>query len=469
MQSALQSAPTLTSGPNRGHRRIGLIPILVLVGVLAPPAAILLSIHRYGVNVPFWDEWDELRVVPKAYDGTLDLAVLFAQQNEHRPVTSKLASVILAKTTQLNLVDQMYWGFAFQVLSLILMWRMLSSGLKGRASVLVGPLTIIASMLLFWTVAFENWTWGIASFQYNLSVFLAVLSVWGLTSWPGRWNGLAIACVATALAIYTNGIGFALIPVGILGILATRKADRREPWPQLCLFLAVAAACTALYFRNYVPPANAAALISRIRPGGAVKYFLTYLGSPFWTTRGGVAFSFGLVGLGGISACAYYIIRFMPGWLDSATPWLLLASYSVINGAITTVARVDFGIEQALAPRYRSIVVLLWVSLIVTLSMIALHISPRFDRATITAALVTAVIIFIGGYSYLYYRGWRHIQIRSQMLAGGLPYVIDYDRAPDDKLQIFHPDPSTVRDLARKLEQHHLGPFAVTSARRGVN
>src|SRR5262245_7039827 len=437
MQSATQSASTLTSSAARSHRRTGLKPVLVLLGVLAAPAAMLFSIHHYGVNVPFWDEWDELRVVPKAYDGTLDLAVLFAQQNEHRPVTSKLASVLLAKTTRLNLVDQMYWGFAFQVLSLALMWRMLAGGLKVRASLLIGPLVIIASLLLFWTVAFENWTWGIASFQYNLSVFLAVLAVWGLTSWPGRWMGVAVACVSTALAIYTNGIGFALIPVGIFGILAHRTDDRKVPWPRLCVFMLVAAACTALYFRNYVLPGSAASLISRIRPAGTIQYFLTYLGSPFWTTRGGVAFSFGLMGLGGMSACAYYIIRFMPGWVESATPWFLLASYSVINGAVTSVARFDLGIEQALAPRYRSIVVLLWISFIVTSSMIAAHISPRFNRATVRAVSATAVIIFMAGYSYLYYRGFRHIQRRSQILAGGLPYVIDYDKAPDDKLLVF--------------------------------
>jgi len=341
--------------------------------------------------------------------------------------------------------------------------------LKARAGVLIGPLVIIASLLLFWTVAFENWTWGIASFQYNLSVFLAVLAVWGLTGWPGRWNGVAVACLSTAVAIYTNGIGFALIPVGVLGILARGTDDKKVLWSQLCAFVLVAGACTALYFRHYALPGNTASLIGRIRPVDNLRYFLTYLGSPFWTTIGGLAFSFGMVGLGGISACAYYIIRFMPRWIRSATPWFLLASYSVINGAVTTVARVELGIDQALAPRYRSIVVLLWISLIVSLSMIALHVSPRFNRATVKAALATAIIVFMGGYSYLYYRGFRHIQLRSQILAAGLPYLIDYDRAPDDKLQIFHPDSSTVRDLARKLEQYHLGPFAVSPARRGAN
>src|SRR5215475_15047632 len=87
---------------------ISLKTVTVCLAALAAPAVMLIFIHHYGINAPFWDEWDELSVVPKAYDGTLTVAALWAQQNEHRPVTSKLASIALAKTTRLNLVDEMY-------------------------------------------------------------------------------------------------------------------------------------------------------------------------------------------------------------------------------------------------------------------------------------------------------------------------------------------------------------------------
>jgi hypothetical protein len=422
----------------------------------------LFLIHSYGVNVPFWDEWDELRVVPRAYEGTLDLALLFAQQNEHRPVTSKIAAVILARTLQLNLVYEMYWGFAFEFFALILIWRMLTTGLNERARSLIGPLTIVASLLLFWTVAFENWTWGIASFQYLGAVFWAVLAVWGLANWPGRWTGVLIAAVSTALAIYTTGHGFALIPVGILGIVAYGVIDRRIRWRQIGLFAVVGAGCTALYLRNYTSPGfHAPGALFQVRPFEVIRYFLTYLGSPFWTTRGGLAPALGLVGFGGLSAAAYYIARFMRDWIRSAMPWLLLGAYSAINGVMTALARLDFGgVDQANQPRYRSIVMPLWISLIVLLSMIAAHITPKFSRVTMTWALTAAIIIFIGGYSYLYYRGFRYIRLHSQVLAAGLPYLLQYDTAPDDKLRIFHPNPATVRELSRKLERYHLGPFA---------
>src|SRR5262249_17148400 len=228
--------------------------VLVVLRFLAQPAVMLALIHHYGVNAPFWDEWDELSVVPRAYDGTLNVAALWAQQNEHRPVTSKVASIVLARTTDLNLVAEMYWGFAFEFFALILIWRMLAAGFRDRASGLVGPLTIVASLLLFWSVAFENWTWGIASFQYLSAVFWGIVAVWGLSSWPGRPAGVVIAAIATVFAIFTTGHGFALIPVGIAGILAYGLIDKNIRWGQVCLFAAVGAGCTALYLWNYISP-----------------------------------------------------------------------------------------------------------------------------------------------------------------------------------------------------------------------
>ena len=54
---------------------------LFLVGV----GARLWLIHRCGTSLPFWDQWEEARVVYVPYfEGRLSLAELFAAHNEHR-------------------------------------------------------------------------------------------------------------------------------------------------------------------------------------------------------------------------------------------------------------------------------------------------------------------------------------------------------------------------------------------------
>jgi hypothetical protein len=173
----------------------------------------------------------------------------------------------------------------------------------------------------------------------------------------------------------------------------------------------------------------------------------------------------GCLGIGGIIASAAYMRKFMPGWMNSTAPWLLLASYTAINGIVTALGRIDFGVDQANQPRYRSIVLPFWISLAVVLSMIAFHASSRLGHRQLRGALAVIIVLFLAGYSYLYYRGLKYIRLQSERCAAGLPYVLDYDKAPDAMLRLLHPYPATVRALSRQLDQYHLGPFASDSAK----
>jgi len=447
-----------TEAPGRFNRS----RVLVWLAALAAPAVMLGLIHRYGVNVPYWDEWDQLAVVTSAYDHTLSASQLWEQQNEHRPVVSKLISIVIARTTSLDLVAEMYLGFGFQVLSLILIWRMLAACFRSRAPALVGPLTIAASLLLFWPVAHEDWTWGIASVQFFLSVLLAVVSVWAVSRWPGRRAGVCVLSFATMMAIFTTGCGFALIGVGVLGLIGYGIAQKRIPWGQLLVFAVVSSGCTALYLRGYVSAGYSATSLTRLHPLPMASYFVTYIGSPFWIRTAGYRSCqlFGLAGLISMAAATYYIIRQAPAWVSAALPWVLLACYSLINAVATALARIDLGVDQASSSRYRPIAVLFWISLVVLLSMVAWEARTRFSRSAVVLMTAGASVLFLTGYCYLYYRGVGALTRHSEYVAVGVPWIMDYSHAPDDELRRYHPNPSIVRELSRKLEKYSLGPFA---------
>jgi hypothetical protein len=434
---------------------------------LVAPVLMAIIIYRYGVNVPYWDEWDQLSVVTDYYDHTLKASSLWEQQNEHRPVTAKLISLAVARTTHLNLVAEMYVGFGFQCISLILIWRMLAAGLKDKAPALVAPLTVAASLMLFWMVAHEDWIWGLASVQYFLSVLWAVLAVWGLARWPGGWPGTLVISAATTLGIFTTGHGFALIGVGILGILGygtlgDGPALKRVPWMQLLAFVLVSAICTVVYLKGYVSPGYSAISVARLDPLEMARYFVTYIGSPFWirTAAYRSCMLFGSVGVLTMAAASWYIIRRARGWTLAALPWMLLACYTLVNAAVTAFARINYGVEQATASRYRPVAILFWISLTTLLSMAAWELRPRFDRRVVATVVGAAIILFMTGYWSLYYRSFGALTRHSEAVGAGLPSVLNYDHASDNDLAMYHPLPSTVRALSRKLDQYHLGPFA---------
>ena len=67
----------------------------VLVGVPALFTAWL--VQRYGVDVPFWDEWTVATLLQQIDDRTITLGALFAQHNEHRmfvPRSLQLAAAV---------------------------------------------------------------------------------------------------------------------------------------------------------------------------------------------------------------------------------------------------------------------------------------------------------------------------------------------------------------------------------------
>jgi len=161
-----------------------------------------------------------------------------------------------------------------------------------------------------------------------------------------------------------------------------------------------------------------------------------------------------------MAAAVYYIGRHAREWTLTALPWVLLACYTLINAANTAFARIDFGVEQATSSRYRPIAILFWIALGSILSMIAYQNRTRFSRGVVTAASSAAIIIFLTGYLYLYYRGFGALTRHSEYVAAGLSHIMNYERASDEELRMYHPTPSVVRELSRKLDQYHLGPFA---------
>src|SRR5271170_6352943 len=127
---------------------------------LLPALIPLFIIHRWGVDIHFWDEWDPgmIGVSIDANQGRLTFADLVAQHNEHRMLVPRLIFLLLNALTHWN-------NFAY----LICIWII----------VLVGSLAIFAllrrtthdlrkiwvtwflcNLLIFSPNQTQTWLWG---------------------------------------------------------------------------------------------------------------------------------------------------------------------------------------------------------------------------------------------------------------------------------------------------------------------
>ena len=78
-------------------RRAKLSAFLWLAGLfLTGLGAKLWLINTYGTSLPFWDQWDEARVVYSPYfEGKLRLADLFQAHNEHRIFFTRVYDLVI--------------------------------------------------------------------------------------------------------------------------------------------------------------------------------------------------------------------------------------------------------------------------------------------------------------------------------------------------------------------------------------
>ena len=193
-----------------------LVPILVSL-----PALVLgILLVRYSVDVPYWDQWEPLAIVTAAKHGTLAFQDLWRQQNDSRKLFPRL--IFLA----VDLVargDVRYEMLATFLLAVLVMWNVYRLGLRtvppGPARALA---TVLASVLIFSPIQWQNWLWGIQLIVFMPIACLttAVLLCYSdCSAWAKLWISGALATIATYS--YANGM------IGWAPLLFLRSEERR--------------------------------------------------------------------------------------------------------------------------------------------------------------------------------------------------------------------------------------------------
>ncbi len=365
---------------------ISLIPLGCLIGVVC----------RYAVEVPFFDQWEFVPQLDRLFQGTLTFSDIWAQHNEHRIFFPKLIMLGLAKATHWTTRYEMVVNV---ILAVGVFWLLLAQILK-TARVLDWPVlrwTIpVCSVAVFSFSQYENWLWG-----WQLQMWLNLLAALGgflLLSDPKL--GLLRVVSAGALGVvatYSFGDGMLFWPIGF-GVLLWRHAQRfpsnrrSRPEPGALVrsylvqtgWIAVSLLAVFFYYWHYTKPAEHPPLDSALKaPVTYVAYLLTYIGNMFGQISLGEGFpsdSFaqlcGFLGLAVFGLCLWLLLRKHASRLEMLLPYLAMSAYSVATAVVTGLARVGFGQQQALAPRYGTMMIPFWISLLVLLLMVV-RTSPR--------------------------------------------------------------------------------------------
>ncbi len=185
----------------------------------------LWTIQIWATNIPYWDQWDEARLLFKPWlEGTLTWHDFFIPHNEHRIVFTRLLDLLEVKLNgQWDPMFQMAVNalidIAYGCGLVVVVWH-----LNGRKY--AGPICVL--LLPFFTLPFaaENTIHGFQSQMYLLNIF-SVAGMLGLGF--GKPGGVTWFCglAVAILAIFTMASGF-LAAVALGGLIILRSCKQHS-------------------------------------------------------------------------------------------------------------------------------------------------------------------------------------------------------------------------------------------------
>lgn len=389
----LSAREPASGAPGNGNRRKAVRRWCLLALALLPGLYVVQLIARYGVNVPYADEFTLAPLLVKAHEHTLTISDLFAQHNEHRYFFTKILFIAIGFAAHGDLRAEMFFSVILAALSSLNLWFLLRKtvplSLEQRLFTL-----FLFNLLMFSPVQAENWTWG---FQFVL-FFCNYLATCGIlvafSSISLRWKFIFCAALGF-VGTFSFGGGVLLWAVTFPAALL---AENTMSWKRKAIWLAgwgaVGAACLALYFFNYVKPPYHPPIAASANPAKAYRYVAGFLGAHLSRATRLEAIT-QAASIGTVLLAMYFGSMLYAKWRSRdfsvarrMLPWFALGGYALLSAVLAAAARIGFGVTQALDSRYTSF------SLYLSIAVIALFIIVREDwRARRAGAGLPIVLI----------------------------------------------------------------------------
>lgn len=378
-------------------------PIQVLLCGLAilPACFLAVLIYKYGVDLPYWEQWELVTLFEKFSRGTLSFYDFFEQQLEFREFLPKLIFLALGWLTRWDIRYEMW------VIFLLACFVSFSIYLLGKKT--LGDLTIqrqiallVSNIFIFSPIQYENWLFGI---QIVYFIPIACIMACLLIGYSGLGTKVKFLSCAILSIISTfssaNGILCWVVVLPVLAWSSSYEDWQKKKWFALAwtvgLILSV-----VFYFYGYEKPAHHPSMTEAFtHPVRAMIYFFAFTGATLGWGKGIVAAS------AGVALTSLFVLPCLYFWKFRADfnlawrmlGWLMLGAYAVLTAVLVTVGRLGFGIGQALTARYMAFSLFLIIALVHLMPIILQDSEKRGyfirNRTLMTRVAALALIIVV--------------------------------------------------------------------------
>jgi hypothetical protein len=383
-----------------------------------PPLALglllALVVRRYGVNIPFGDDFDSPgRVFFDVLQGNFTWHSLWQQHNESRLVVPRIIWLVEAFTVGWSTKHWMYASVVMCALEAYLLALLLNRIVRNRALKWMAA-GCVSLLLLHPQFAPETFLRGSQGIVLVPSLFI-VLGSFLYSSEISFHAKLVLYVVLAEVSTLTfaNGmivwvLGFPVFP--LLHELRDSAKDRRK----IVIPTVLACLCAIASIGSYFVDFEGSPIIW---PDNGLPGFLRYFFS--WTGAGlasignrNAAFVCGLCLLGVAAvftaiATAQAVRHRTLTQLERSWPWLALLIYVLVSGVINTLTRAEtFGIGNALAGRYYLITMQMTIGLAGLLPLLVCYRADESVRTNQSVRVALASVILLSGIFYAL-AGWQ--------------------------------------------------------------
>ncbi|MCX7015819.1 MAG: hypothetical protein NTW86_25245 [Candidatus Sumerlaeota bacterium] len=456
----------LMDPPSRGAR-------LFWIGLSLLPALLLVRyVWKYGVDVPFWDQWALIPLLEHDREGTLSFSELWRFHNEHRMLFPKMTMLGLARLTHWNIRAELALIVLLAVGLLCILGYHLFS-MEGRlAGVSPWPLLPVFSGMVFSLNQWENWLWG---WQINLIMGLVgVVAGLGalaaaVSAPPLRRVALvSLSAICGVIGSYSFGSGllfwFAAFP---LLLCLSARLRRRATVLLWGVWLAVAAAVWLLYFTGDSMSVFGTTRCDAIK---ALLFGFTFLGSPMLEAHErlpefhqlwGYSALVGGAGLATLVWALWLLFRWNRGLIRVLAPALSLSCYGLASAFAIGLGRGAAAIALGATPRYIAIGDCFWFGVLALLYGVAAAANPKRNPAVQSAQpqrmAVVLLAVFVGLAAVRSWQAREGFAYRHEVQARGRAALLAWTPGPD--LDGLYPDRATMQTLRETLMQYDLSLY----------
>lgn len=433
---------------------------LQLAIVFLPVLITLVYVQLFSVDVPFQDQWATVPALVHMESGHLHWADIYRQHNEALVPVSVALTLLVAKVTHYNVVAEAYVAYACLAGAVGVLFALFRR-VQGKLPIPTLAFLPIPTILLGWR-GHEGILWG-AGLNSNLGLMLLLGAIWAIIRATESPWFIVAAIGVTVLAVFAFGSGLLAWPLG-LAILLFPAEGRRSPWLVL-LWIAAAAATTAVYFNGYMihrVPWESGYRYVLAHPVLAARYALVYTGSALGGTPSADARINSLLILLFLPA-AWTVLR-NAELRRAVFPFTAVLAFLLLTVPPLLSGRLGLGVDQPYyASRYASIAAL-WPAGIYVYLLAAASRSHSW-RYGLAAALVLLCIGIEGGYR----EGLTYAREDRAKKSACREILRDYRVLDDADLSCFYPDFYEGKRMAFWLDEYHLSVFRAGAAPAKAN